>query len=302
MSARAEAKYRDGPGGGARRPAIAVLQGGGDEPRCGDARGDAARGQSAVQRRTRSVFTLDGHNELDASIMDGSTLKAGAVCGVTHIKNPVELARTVMEHSEYVMLSGGGAEEFALSRGFELVPQQLLSHRRALAAAGAHPRRRCRAVGADHFPCRHGRSGRARRRRPAGGGDLHRRHDRQTLSTHRRFAHHRRRHLCRRPFLRRIGHRTRRGVHSRRGGARYLRAHALRRPQLERGGARGGARGAAGAAAARAASSPSIAAARLPWNSIRRECFAPAAGPARQPQIAIYRAQSLPETGSRPSR
>ena len=52
-----------------------------------------------------------------------STLKAGAVCGLTHIKNPIELARAVMEHSEYVMLSGAGAEEFALSRGFALVPR-----------------------------------------------------------------------------------------------------------------------------------------------------------------------------------
>jgi beta-aspartyl-peptidase (threonine type) len=70
-----------------------------------------------------AVFTIDGRNELDAAIMDGSTLKAGAVCGVTHIRNPIELARTVMEHSEYVMLSGAGAEEFALSRGFALVPR-----------------------------------------------------------------------------------------------------------------------------------------------------------------------------------
>jgi beta-aspartyl-peptidase (threonine type) len=69
-----------------------------------------------------SVFTYDGHNELDAAIMDGSTLKAGAVCGVTHVRNPIELARTVMEQSDYVMLSGGGAEEFALSRGLTLVP------------------------------------------------------------------------------------------------------------------------------------------------------------------------------------
>jgi beta-aspartyl-peptidase (threonine type) len=70
-----------------------------------------------------SVFTLDGNNELDAAIMDGSTLKAGAVCGVSHIKNPIELARTVMEHSPYVMLGGAGAEEFALNRGFALVPR-----------------------------------------------------------------------------------------------------------------------------------------------------------------------------------
>ena len=70
-----------------------------------------------------AVFTLDGRNELDAAIMDGRSLKAGAVCGVTHIKNPIELARTVMEHSDYVMLSGTGAEEFALTRGIALVPR-----------------------------------------------------------------------------------------------------------------------------------------------------------------------------------
>jgi beta-aspartyl-peptidase (threonine type) len=69
-----------------------------------------------------AVFTFDGHNELDASVMDGTTRMAGAVCGLTHIKNPIELARAVMEHSEYVFLSGSGAEEFALTRGFELVP------------------------------------------------------------------------------------------------------------------------------------------------------------------------------------
>jgi L-asparaginase / beta-aspartyl-peptidase len=70
-----------------------------------------------------AVFTLDGRNELDASIMDGSTLKAGAICGVTRIRNPVLLARAVMEKSEQVMLAGTGAEEFAAAQGFSFVPQ-----------------------------------------------------------------------------------------------------------------------------------------------------------------------------------
>jgi L-asparaginase / beta-aspartyl-peptidase len=70
-----------------------------------------------------AVFTLDGRNELDAAIMDGGNLKAGAVCGVTRIQNPIELARAVMEQSDYVMLAGAGAEEFAASRGFSFVPQ-----------------------------------------------------------------------------------------------------------------------------------------------------------------------------------
>ena len=70
-----------------------------------------------------AVFTLEGRNELDAAIMEGGSLQAGAVCGVMHVKNPIALAREVMEHSEHVMLAGAGAEEFALGRGFALVPQ-----------------------------------------------------------------------------------------------------------------------------------------------------------------------------------
>ena len=68
-----------------------------------------------------AVFTHDGHNELDAAIMNGATLAAGAVCGLTHIANPIVLARRVMEKSDYVMLSGAGAEEFAKLQGFEFV-------------------------------------------------------------------------------------------------------------------------------------------------------------------------------------
>ncbi|MBF8291406.1 MAG: Isoaspartyl peptidase, partial [Steroidobacteraceae bacterium] len=69
-----------------------------------------------------AVFNHEGINELDAAIMDGATRKAGAVAGVRHIKNPIELARMVMDRSSHVLLSGAGAEEFALEQGVKLVP------------------------------------------------------------------------------------------------------------------------------------------------------------------------------------
>ncbi len=71
-----------------------------------------------------AVLAHDGWIELDASIMEGSGRRAGAVCGARHIKNPVQLARAVMERSEHVLLSGPGAEEFALAQGFALVPNE----------------------------------------------------------------------------------------------------------------------------------------------------------------------------------
>ncbi len=69
-----------------------------------------------------AVLTADSTIELDAAIMDGKTLKAGAVAGVRGIKNPILLARQVMENSEHVMLAGKGAERFAEERGFEKMP------------------------------------------------------------------------------------------------------------------------------------------------------------------------------------
>jgi len=68
-----------------------------------------------------AVFTNAGLNELDASIMDGNTMNAGAVGGVTNIKNPITAAIEVMKNSNHVMLVGKGAEEFAEKQGLELV-------------------------------------------------------------------------------------------------------------------------------------------------------------------------------------
>jgi beta-aspartyl-peptidase (threonine type) len=68
-----------------------------------------------------AVFTHEGRNELDSSIMDGSTRKAGAVAGVTIIRNPISAARAVMEKSPHVMMAGRGAELFATKMGLEIV-------------------------------------------------------------------------------------------------------------------------------------------------------------------------------------
>lgn len=71
-----------------------------------------------------AVFTAEGTNELDSSIMDGKTLNAGAVASIKHIKNPISLARLVMEKSPHVMLIGKGAELFAKKMGIKWVPNK----------------------------------------------------------------------------------------------------------------------------------------------------------------------------------
>ena len=88
-----------------------------------------------------AVLTHEGDAELDAAIMDGSGPRAGAVAAVLHVKNPIDLARLVMDSSPHVLLVGEGAEEFALEHGVVLVPrsyfrterriQELESERRA---------------------------------------------------------------------------------------------------------------------------------------------------------------------------
>lgn len=71
-----------------------------------------------------SVFTSAGTNEMDAAIMDGNTLNAGAIASLKHIKNPISLARLVMDKSGHVMLDGEGAEAFARENAIELVDQK----------------------------------------------------------------------------------------------------------------------------------------------------------------------------------
>jgi beta-aspartyl-peptidase (threonine type) len=121
MTSEREARYRAGLEA-ARDAGYAVLERGGssldavmtavrvmeDDPQFNAGRG--------------AVLNHDGIAELDSSIMEGRTLRAGAVAGLKHVKNPIELARLVMEKSPHVLLVGQGAEDFALEQGVALVP------------------------------------------------------------------------------------------------------------------------------------------------------------------------------------
>jgi beta-aspartyl-peptidase (threonine type) len=69
-----------------------------------------------------AAFTRSGRNQLDASIMEGESKKAGAVAGVTIVKNPITAARSVMDHSPHVLMAGPSADEFAKEQGLEIVP------------------------------------------------------------------------------------------------------------------------------------------------------------------------------------
>jgi L-asparaginase / beta-aspartyl-peptidase len=94
-----------------------------------------------------AVFTAEGRNELDAAIMDGATLQAGAVAGVTTVKNPIKLARAIMDASPHVMLAREGAEEFARLQGIEMVdPSYFFTERRWEALQRAQQREQSSAV------------------------------------------------------------------------------------------------------------------------------------------------------------
>ena len=97
-----------------------------------------------------AVFTHDGRHEMDAAIMSGQDLRAGAVAAVSGIKNPVTLARRVMEETEFVLLCGNGAEEFARESKCEFAPPEYfydeLRHEQLLQALREHE------VKLDHSP------------------------------------------------------------------------------------------------------------------------------------------------------
>jgi beta-aspartyl-peptidase (threonine type) len=122
MTPDAEARYRAGLNA-ALDAGYAVLERGGSSLDAVEAAVRVLEDDPSFNAGKGAVFTWDGRNELDASIMDGATRRAGAIAGVRHVKNPVTLARRVMERSPHVLLSGSGAEDFAFEQGVELVPR-----------------------------------------------------------------------------------------------------------------------------------------------------------------------------------
>lgn len=122
MTPEAEAAIR-GKMTDALRAGYAVLDRGGSAVDAVEAAINVLEDSPLFNAGKGAVFTHDGRNELDSSIMDGSTKNAGAVAGVSHVKNPISLARLVMEKSKHVLLAREGAEEFALEMGMPLVPR-----------------------------------------------------------------------------------------------------------------------------------------------------------------------------------
>ena len=159
-----------------------------------------------------AVFTHEGTIELDAAIMEGNALQSGAVAGIRTVKNPVTLARRVMERTPHVFLAGDGAEAFAREAGVDIVdPSYFRTQerwdelqrelRRESTNAVALPTPEMGTVGAVALD----RAGQPRRR------DLDRRSHQQAVRAHRRRAGDRRRHLRQQPHLRGVGDRQGRG-------------------------------------------------------------------------------------------
>jgi beta-aspartyl-peptidase (threonine type) len=130
MDAKAEAAYRAGLST-ALQAAAGALDKGGSSMDAVEAAIKILEDDPMFNAGRGAVFTADGKNELDAAIMDGATLRAGAVAGVTRTRHPISLARAVMEKSPYVMLIGPGADQFAAQAGLEQVePSFFFTERR----------------------------------------------------------------------------------------------------------------------------------------------------------------------------
>ena len=121
MKPETEKQYRAGLEA-ALRAAAAVLDRGGSSVDAVEAGIRLLEDNPLFNAGKGAVFTADGKNELDAAIMDGATLNAGAVAGVTATRNPISLARAVMEKSGHVMLIGHGADAFGASVGLQQEP------------------------------------------------------------------------------------------------------------------------------------------------------------------------------------
>lgn len=120
MTPEREKEYRAGIEN-ALRAGAKILSGGGSALDATEAAVRVLEDDPHFNAGKGAVFTSAGTNEMDAAIMDGRSQSAGAVAGVQHVRNPILLARAVMEKSKHVLMIGAGAEEFARRTGIELV-------------------------------------------------------------------------------------------------------------------------------------------------------------------------------------
>lgn len=133
----------------ALRAGYAVLQAGGSALDAAIAAVRPMEDSELFNAGRGAVFTAEGEVELDASVMDGATLQAGAVTGIRHVRNPILAARMVMERSRHVMLSGAGADAFAAQQGLETVENDYFyTERRREALRRAQERERERSEAA----------------------------------------------------------------------------------------------------------------------------------------------------------
>ncbi len=123
MTAELEAAYLQGMND-ALQAGYSILEKGGEAPEAVLAAVISLENNILFNAGRGSVFTKTGTHEMDASIMDGRNLAAGAVAAVSNVRNPVELAYSVMKSSEHVFLCGAGAEEFARQNGIAFEPDE----------------------------------------------------------------------------------------------------------------------------------------------------------------------------------